>query len=153
MKHGRCIFISVITHINAVEKQRMEMRIEAQVTGSALNDGEPAAFAVGGATLFGGAFAIPSCNCFSEDAQHGAQQGAIISQRKTQRKRQRQHPLSQRHFIGQHVVSKIRCAFIHATAAAAWTEATALAAERNNVSRLASVAVKLREAMLWNAAG
>ena len=46
MKHGRCIFISVITHINAVEKQRVEMLIEAQVTGGALNDGEAAALLV-----------------------------------------------------------------------------------------------------------
>ena len=51
------------------------------------------------------------------------------------------------------MVHKIRCAFIHAAATTAWTEASTLAAKGNDVSSFAGVAIKVREAVLRNAAG
>ena len=51
------------------------------------------------------------------------------------------------------MVHKVCSAFIHAAATTAWTEASTLAAKGNDVSSFAGVAIKLREAVLRNAAG
>ena len=77
MKHRWGSRIVGITHIDAIKKQRVEMRIEAQVTGGALDNSQAAALCISKAALALRALSVPSGHGICEDAQNGAQQASV----------------------------------------------------------------------------
>ncbi len=84
-------------------------------------------------------------------AYHAAEARRAGGQQKTQRHRQRQHPLAQR-ALGQHLVGEQRRRLGHAPRAAGGAEAALLAAESHQLLGVALLAAQAQEALLQPAA-
>jgi hypothetical protein len=131
--------------VGAVQEERVEVGVQAQITGRALNDGHGAARSVGQAPP-GLARAVPRRHGVGEDSQHRAQDLRVERERKPQRVRQRQHPLADRDVLGEHVIHQVGRSLVHAPAQTAGAKPPALAAEGHQMPLMARVAEEVSKA-------
>jgi len=82
-----------------------------------------------------------------DNAEHTAHDLRATGEQEAQRKRDAQHPLAHR-LLGKHLVDQQRGTRGHAPSAAAGTKATLLAAESNQMLRMATVAAHPQKTVL-----
>jgi hypothetical protein len=132
------------TREHAVEHQRVHVDIEVHRTTESLDDGDAATAGTRHALV-----PHPPAEVSLDGAVKNAhdRSAAIVppGEHIAQTTRQREDPLPYRN-IRQHVVDEMRRAFGHTPAAAARTEAAALAGEGDETFRVASPASEAREA-------
>jgi len=118
-------------HIHAIERERMEMDIQAQRRIAALDERHCADVRVVDARQAELRFRAArerACERTRERRQHLRAERAVVAEQDAQPPRERAHPLTHRH-LGKHLIDEVCGGVAHASSDTRWTEPAALARE------------------------
>jgi hypothetical protein len=132
-----------VGRVHAIQENRVQMRIEPQITVCALDDGHGAGLA-GRQAAVDVSPSVPGRHGVREDAHHLTEQFAVERKREAQRKGHGQHELSQRH-VGQNVIREVESPLVHPPAETTWARGSGLARERDNIVLVAGLAEEVGE--------